>query len=265
MYDLDGSSLKYNLLRKAIKPLLHRCTAVSADLSHWLIHRIGIQKERVAHIYNGVDTQRFSPLCSPRPVVWPDGFAPPGTIVVGTVGRMQVVKDQLTLVRAFLHLLYAEPGLREHLRLVIVGEGPLRAQSQQLISAADAQSLAWLPGERSDIPEIMRAMDVFVLPSLAEGISNTILEAMASGLPVVATRVGGTPELVEEGQTGLLTPPSAPVEMAAAIRAYCVDRDMGRRHGQAGRKKVEATFSIDAMVQGYLSVYDAVKHGAQPR
>ena len=137
-------------------------------------------------------------------------------MIVGTVGRVEAIKDQLTLVRAFLHLINIDADARARLRLTVIGDGALREEARQLISAAGAESLAWLPGERNDIPELMRGMDLFVLPSLREGISNTILEAMASGIPVVATRIGGNPELVVEGETGMLVPPSDPIAMASA-------------------------------------------------
>jgi glycosyltransferase involved in cell wall biosynthesis len=142
--------------------------------------------------------------------------------------------------------------------LVIVGEGSLRSEAHRLLREGDAEHLCWLPGEREDIPEILRSLDLFVLPSLREGISNTILEAMASGVPVVATRVGGNPELVAEGETGLLVPPEDPVAMAEAIRTYLDRPDLLKAHGQAGRKRVEQNFSIEKMVNGYLAVYDSV-------
>jgi glycosyltransferase involved in cell wall biosynthesis len=126
------------------------------------------------------------------------------------------------------------------------------------LSAAAAESLAWLPGERHDVPELMRAFDVFALPSLGEGISNTVLEAMASGLPVVATQVGGNPELVEEGKTGTLVPPGDARALAAAARAYAEDPARASAHGAAGRRQAEAKFSIASMVAAYLGVYDAV-------
>lgn len=257
VYELHGTRLKYNLLRRALRPVVHRYIAVSADLAGWL-GRVVARDDRVAQIYNGVDIHRFHPRIGPRGEFGPNGFAPSGTVVVGAVGRMQTVKDQLTLVRAFLHLLKTEPSARECLRLVLVGDGPLRDASRRLLREADAEPLAWLPGERNDIPEMMRGFDLFVLPSLAEGISNTILEAMASGLPVIATRVGGNPELVEEGETGRLVPASDPIAMAEAIRSYLADRAQSTRQGQAGRRKVESRFSIEAMVRGYLAVYDAV-------
>jgi sugar transferase (PEP-CTERM/EpsH1 system associated) len=263
IYDLDGTSIKYNLLRRAIKPFVRRYIAVSVELTEWLVHTVGIDSRRVTQIYNGVDIQRFSPRVGPRPLLGPEGFASQDILVVGTVGRMHAVKDQLTLVRAFLHILTTVPQARAWLRLVLIGDGPLRQEASQLLQMAGAESLAWLPGERHDSPDIMRALDVFVLPSLREGISNTILEAMASGLPVVATRVGGNPELVEEGHTGQLVPPVDPVAMAEAICIYGHDRGLAVCHGRAGRQRVENQFSMVAMVNSYLAVYDAVLQGTR--
>jgi glycosyltransferase involved in cell wall biosynthesis len=108
------------------------------------------------------------------------------------------------------------------------------------------------------VPAIMRGLDLFVLPSLAEGISNTLLEAMASGLPVVATRVGGNPELMEEGITGSLVPPADPQALSAAIRDYVVNREMIRGHGASARRAVESRFGMEAMVKAYMGVYDSV-------
>jgi sugar transferase (PEP-CTERM/EpsH1 system associated) len=263
IYDLDGTNIKYNLLRRAIKPFVQHYIAVSVDLAEWLVHTVGADRRRVTQIYNGVDMQRFTPRVGPRPPLGPEGFASQATLVVGTVGRMHAVKDQLTLVRAFLHMLSTVPQARAWLRLVIIGDGPLREEARQLLHTASAESLAWLPGERQDGPDIMRALDVFVLPSLREGISNTILEAMASGLPVVATRVGGNPELVQEGHTGQLVPPADPVAMATAIWVYSRDRDLAVCHGRAGRQRVESHFSMAAMVNSYLAVYEAILQGTR--
>jgi glycosyltransferase involved in cell wall biosynthesis len=126
----------------------------------------------------------------------------------------------------------------------------------EMLREAGAEDLAWLPGERGDIPELMRAMDLFVLPSLGEGISNTILEAMSTGLPTVATRVGGNVELVGEGITGMLIPPDAPAAMMEAILKYYRNPDLIANHGKAARHQIETSFSMDAMTQGYLRVYD---------
>lgn len=260
VYDIDGANRKYNILRRVVKRFVHRYTAVSADLAQWLVGTVGVPPSRVHQIYNGVDIKRFCPRQAARQSIGPEGFMKPDSVVIGTVGRMQAVKDQLTLVRAFIHLLQIDPTARESVRLVLIGDGPLRHQAQCLLQQASADVLSWMPGERSDIPLLMQSLDIFVLPSLGEGISNTILEAMACGLPVVATRVGGSPELVEEGKTGLLVPPSSPVEMAQALRSYVTERRLMLRHGQAGRRKVLAQFSPQNMVGGYLATYDAVLH-----
>jgi len=258
VYDIDGSNRKYNILRRAIKPLIHRYITVSKDLAEWLTRTVGIPRVRIAQIYNGVDDRRFQPRKGASVALGPEGFLPADAFVIGTVGRMETVKNQLLLVRAFLRLLDLVPDARKRARLVIVGDGILREESLSLLRAAKAERLAWLPGERSDIPEIMRALNVFVLPSLAEGISNTILEAMASGLPIVATRVGGNPELVDAGETGQLVPPNDPEVMAKAFESYMLNPMQAFQHGQAGRKKIEAQFSMEAMITNYLSVYDAV-------
>lgn len=258
MYDLDGSNKRYNRLRKVIRPFVHQYTAVSADLALWLTQTTGIPAQQVTHVYNGVDARRFHPRIGPRLPLGPEGFAPANALVIGAVGRMQTVKDQLTLVRAFLHLLTGEPALRQRLRLVIIGDGPLRQEALRLLDAAGAAALAWLPGERADIPDLMRAFDLFVLPSLAEGISNTVLEAMATGLPVVATWVGGNVELVEDRRSGMLVPPANPEAMAVAIASYFMDEEQGSRHGRAGLRKIETQFSLEAMINGYRAVYDAV-------
>lgn len=261
IYDINGSNAKYNLLRKAIRPLIHRYIGLSADLTNWLVRTVGARTDRVIQIYNGVDVQRFHPRLGLRPAIGLQGFASENTLIVGTVGRMEAVKDQLTLVRAFIHLLACEPAARQYLRLVLIGDGRLREEARRLLREADIDHLSWLPGERSDIPELMRALDLFVLPSLAEGVSNTILEAMACGLPVIATSVGGNPELVIEGETGILVPPADPLAIAAAIRSYLEDKRRLTYHGQAGRKRAETHFSMQAMVNAYLEVYDGVLMG----
>ena len=179
----------------------------------------------------------------------------------GTVGRLETVKDQPNLVRAFIHLMPTVPKAGDRLRLVIVGDGSLRAEIERLLAEAHVQDQVWLAGSRDEVPELLRSLDLFVLPSRAEGISNTILEAMACGLPVVATEVGGNAELVAEGETGQWVPANDPVALAAAIRSYVNDPDRMQAHGAAGRREVEVRFSLEAMVTAYRAVYDAVLKG----
>jgi sugar transferase (PEP-CTERM/EpsH1 system associated) len=265
MYDLDGTNRKYNLLRKTIRPFVQHYIAVSVDLAQWLVGTIGASGDRVTQIYNGVDVEKFRPRDDTRTRFGGEGFLAANSFVVGTVGRMEPVKDQLNLVRAFVHLVQTNDETRKKLRLVMIGGGSLWKPAIEMLRNAQVEKLAWLPGERYDVPALMRSMDLFVLPSLREGISNTILEAMATGLPVVATRVGGNPELVKVGHTGELVPHSDSLRLAAAIDGYFREPEKAMRHGMLGRRSVEQRFSMESMVTGYLKTYDAIIQRKYPK
>ena len=254
--DLDGSRKRYQWLRRAYRPFVDQYVALSGDLAAYLQQRVGVPERRLAQIYNGVDIQRFHPAGEGRAGLPGSPFNDPALFVVGTVGRMQTVKAQTLLAGAFVRALALRPALRSRLRLVMVGEGPLRAEAQALLAAAGAADLAWLPGERADVPDVMRGLDCFVLPSLAEGISNTILEGMATSLPVLATRVGGNAELVVEGETGVTVPSSDIEAMAQALVILADDPGRAKAMGQAGRARVERQFSLPAMVSAYQGLYD---------
>lgn len=257
MHDLDGTSRKYRWLRKVFRPLIDQFIPLSVDLETYLHDRVGVPKERLTRICNGVDTELFHPTAGGRERLTEAGFDS-DAVVIGSIGRMETVKDPLNLVRAFLLLLEQQPKRRRYLRLVMIGGGSLHEHAKAMLSEAGADQLAWLPGPRPDIPHILRGIDVFVLPSLAEGISNTLLEAMASGLPVVATRVGGNSELAEDGRTARLVPRGNTNALADAIAGYIDAPDLRQRHGQAGRVRAETRFSVERMVEQYLEVYDRV-------
>jgi len=253
--DLDGSSRRYQRVRRLYSPFVSQYIALSRDLAGYLTGPVGIAAGRVTQIYNGVDAQRFTPAPQPGAIAGCP-FAAPAHWLVGTVGRMQTVKDQTLLARAFVRALALQPELRERLRLVMVGEGPLRAAAQQVLDEAGVAELAWLPGERSDVSDVMRGLSCFALPSLAEGISNTILEAMAAGLPVVATAVGGNAELVDHGRTGEIVPAGDADALAQALCRMAADPGRASAMGRAGRAEVERRFSLQAMVASYQRLYD---------
>ncbi|MCB1932295.1 MAG: TIGR03088 family PEP-CTERM/XrtA system glycosyltransferase [Candidatus Accumulibacter sp.] len=253
--DFDGSSKKGQWLRRLYRPFVTHYIALSRDLADYLTCRVGMSPSRVAQIYNGVDVQRFHPA-KQRQAIEGCPFSDAANWLVGTVGRMQIVKDQTTLAAAFIRALAVAPDLKTRLRLVMIGDGPLRARAQAMLEEAGLAALAWLPGQRDDVPEILRGLDCFVLPSLAEGVSNTILEAMASGLPVIATNVGGNGELIEAGVTGELVTVADPEAMARQIAALATDPQRARLAGLAGRARVEQQFSLQAMSQGYQGLYE---------
>lgn len=260
MGDLDGTNRKYRRIRRLYRPFVSQYVALSKDLERSLRGTIGDDTRPIAQIYNGVDTARFAPVPDVRARIGGCPFTDDDFWLVGTVGRLQQVKDQVTLAEAFVRAVKRGPA-RARMRLVIVGDGPLKARVEAVLDAAGMRQLAWLPGERDDVPEILSGLDCFALPSLAEGISNTILEAMACGLPVVATRVGGNPELVEHGMTGQLVPPANAEAMATALLHYFEDPVLARRHGRAGRHAVVQRFSLDRMVTDYLSLYQGLIAG----
>ena len=254
--DPGGTQRKYQLLRRAYSPFVNRYVALSGQIESYLTERVGIAASRVERICNGVDTLRFQPA-STRQAVAGSPFYESDVVVVGTVGRLQTVKDQLNLVRAVaIARAQGEAGAR--LRLVIAGDGPQRAEVEAEVAASGIGDITWLAGARSDVPEVMRALDIFALPSQAEGISNTILEAMASGLPVAATDVGGNAELVAAGETGALVPAQDPHAMAQALLRYTADAALRQSHGTAGRQRVERSFSIDNMVERYTRLYQSL-------
>ena len=262
-FDTDGRNRKYRWLRRLHRPLINHYVTVSRDLEGYLREAIRVPPKRITQIYNGVDVEAFHP--SPDGREGMDPYRDARYFVVGTVGRLQPVKDQVTLVRAMIELWRSDESARRWLRLALVGDGPLRAEAEELLRRENAVDYAWFAGARDDVPSMMRGLDLFVLPSRAEGISNTLLEAMASGLPVVATRVGGNPELMEEGRTGMLVPPMDPQAMAAAIGRYYSNREMARRQGAFAREIAVRRFGLDVMVTNYLNLYDRFSQSDKER
>jgi sugar transferase (PEP-CTERM/EpsH1 system associated) len=259
VYDLHGKHPKYLRYRRWMRPFVDRYVAVSRDIERWLIDRVGVPANRVQQIYNGVDTEAFRPRDAryTLPAGLPFGNRE-SLILIGTVGRLQAVKDPLNLVRAFIALVKQDSDLRERLRLMMVGDGPLGAEVARELESAGVAHLAWLPGARDDIPALLQTLDLLVLPSLNEGISNVILEAMATCLPVVATSVGGNGELVVAGSTGELVSVSSPEALASSIRGYALDPTRRAKHGQAARERAVKHFSLDRMAGQYLSMYESL-------
>ncbi|SDD47853.1 sugar transferase, PEP-CTERM/EpsH1 system associated [Massilia sp. PDC64] len=261
----DGGGIGARLLRRLLCPFIDHYIATSSDLEEWLVESVGAEPARVSQIANGVDSVQFHPRLGPAAAVGPPGFMHDGVFVVGSVGRMDAAGNQTTLVQAFLRLIASPHPAHQRLRLMLVGDGPGRAECQALLHRAGVAARAWLPGARADVPQLLRAMDLFVLPALVEDRSNAILQAMATGLPVVASAVGANTELVHPGFTGILVPPMSTELLAAAIADYCRIPDMAARHGARARSQVIARHSMPAMARDVLAVYDALTGSEAPR
>lgn len=246
--DPHGLNRRHNLLRRMVTPFVDRFIPVSGDLHRWLLKVVGTPPAKTLMINNGVDTEHYRP-----------GARQDALFVIGTVGRVQDVKHQAGLIDAFISLQALRPSDKGRLRLVIVGDGPLREQLEARVAQARLGDSVTLAGERNDIADLMRGFSVFALSSIAEGTPVTLLEAMACGLPVVSTAVGGIPELVQEGVTGYLVPADDPAAMAAALARYADDAQLCARHGAAGRARVDERYSVASMVQAYACLYDRLR------
>ncbi len=253
--DLDGTKLKPVVLRRLHSPFVDRYVTVSKHLERYLIERVGVRASRITQIHNGVDTDGFKPAAGGSRVALPPGFAGPDDLVIGTVGRLQPVKDQATLIRAFAAL-SRHDSVGASVRLVIVGDGPLRDELRGLVDSLGVAASTWMPGAVANVPEVMRSLDVFVLPSLQEGISNTILEAMATAVPVVATATGGNVELVEEGRSGRFFEPGDVGALTGLLAEYALRPDYRREQSALARQRALESFALPVMVAKYQAIYE---------
>ena len=252
--DPHGLNPKHNFLRRRLVPFVDRFIPVSEDLNRWLGDVVRIPAAKTLFIKNGVDTDRYAPGGTAAA----DAPFAAGDIVIGTVARVQDVKNHRALVDAFAQLRARLPGLAPHLKLAIVGDGPLLPAVRAQVAGLGLTDAVWLPGARADIAAVLRTFSIFALPSLAEGTPVSMLEAMACGLPVVASRVGGIPEVVDEGVQGLLVPVGDVGALADALARYAQDDSLRAAHGRAARARVEDRFSLRAMVAAYGALYDGL-------
>lgn len=299
VHDLGSGHAGLLRVRRLMRYFVHRQVALSRATHDYLRDRVGVPEAEIVEICNGVDTERFRPLARsrlddtyidngvlptdhtihpPHPLV---AFGAPAHWhahhpVIGFVGRLADVKHPNLLVDAFALLLGDQAGLvgrRDQATLplphppliAIIGDGPLRPSLEKRIAELGLGERVWLAGDRADVADLLPRLDLHVLPSLAEGINNTILEAMASGVPSVATQVGGNAELIEAERTGLLVPSNEAGELAAAMRRYLVDPALRRQHGQRARERVVANFSLDRMTAAYEDLYSTLLARRQPR
>jgi glycosyltransferase involved in cell wall biosynthesis len=219
--DPQGLNPKHNFLRRRLVPFVDRFVPVSDDLERWLGEVVRIPRVKTLFIKNGVD-------------------------------------NHACLVEAFARLRALLPDLAPRLKLSIVGDGPLLPAVRRQVAELGLQDAVWLPGARSDIKALLHSFSLFALPSLAEGTPVSLLEAMASGLPVVASHVGGIPEVVTNGEHGLLVPVGDADALAQALARYAREPELGLQHGRAGRARVEDRFSMRAMLASYGALYDGL-------
>lgn len=212
---------------------------VSADAADVAMHVEGVPASKIKMIHNGVELP---------PHVSIEARSPLRAVVVA---RLHPVKDHVTLIQAVRFVVDVEPAFR----LDVVGDGPCRSELETLTSQLRLTEYVRFLGERNDVQGILSEAGLFVLSSVSEGISLTVLEAMAASLPVVATEVGGTPEIVQDGRTGALVRPRDARAFATAILGIIRDPQNGQRMGREGRRIVEAHFDVSKVVESYERLY----------
>ena len=221
--------------------------AVSDAVRHVLIAS-GVPAQRVQTVHSGIDLHRFAAI-----QVAPALF-PAGTRVIGTVGHLAGQKGHRYLLEAIALLIRDEPRLG----VVMAGDGALRAALEAQAVALGITAHTCFTGFRHDILALMQSFEIFVFSSYFEGLGTAILDAMALGKPVVATRAGGIPEAVQDGITGLLVPPRDPQALADAVRYLLCHPEHVKAFGRAGRQRVEHYFTVEQMVCRTLEVYERV-------
>jgi glycosyltransferase involved in cell wall biosynthesis len=214
--------------------------------------RLDIPAKKLVAIPNGIRVDKFLPASvEARQRVRTVLGVAPDTRLAGFVGRLTWAKDHATMIRAFQRVQERLPDTV----LVLIGDGPLKLELKELAAAEGIASRVLFLGDRSDIPELLPGLDLFVMSSVTEGYSIALLEACASGLPIVATKVGGNAEIVQEGVNGNLVPEREPVEMANAIIALLADGERAEAMGRAGREWVLDQGSFRTMATRYTRIY----------
>lgn len=236
------------LLKGADDLLISECRS-SRD---YLVGRLGYDPARVRTIYNGVDIAGWPSSKLERRQKRLELRLTAEEFLIGTTGRLDDQKGHPVLIRA-VHLLKGQP-----LRCAILGEGPGRPALEKLIRRHHLERQVWLLGQRDDVTTWLSALDLFVLPSLWEGLPNSLLEAMAMGLPVVATAVDGVAEVIEDGKNGLLVPPRDPKALSRKILQLLQDPAARARLGEAAQKTITDRFGVLDMISSYEKTYAEV-------
>ena len=232
--------------------LLNAYVAVSLELTNYLREAVGIGQNKLVTILNGIDTGMFRPRSAVEiQIMKAELGLPADAEVIGTVCRLDPVKNLVYMIRSVQGLLHS----RRRIVYPIAGDGPDRGAIERAIENAGLQRKIRLLGERRDVERIMPVLDVFVLPSVSEGTSMTLLEAMASGVPVVASNVGGNRALVRHGRNGYLFPLAHPEELVAAVRNLLDDKQTAKRLGAQARTIADRELSFRTMYDKYEGLY----------
>jgi glycosyltransferase involved in cell wall biosynthesis len=245
-------------LRRTAGKLARAHVAVTPALARVALKSGDCDGPRMHVVPNGVDLTRFKPSRRARAQARLELGIPRDAWVVGTVGRLAPEKDQALLVDAM------ADQLDEHRQLVIVGDGPERASLAARVAATGRSRYVHMTGARADVQNLLAAFDAFALTSRTEGLPLVLLEAMAMGLPVVSTAVGGIPDLIEHRITGFLLPPGDVARLSRQLASLSLDFSLSRQVGEAARRMVLERYSLTRMASDYEALYKSLMRGRHP-
>ncbi|MFA5145950.1 MAG: glycosyltransferase [Candidatus Omnitrophota bacterium] len=252
--DYDSYHVKrWEFIEWALAKFTRRITAVAGSVKTHMIKRSGINSKKIEVVYNAIETERFDTGANKEKMrgelsIRQDEF------VIGNIARFYENKDHQTLLRAFKLVLEKIPNVY----LLLIGDGPLKYKIESFAGELKIPARIKFLGNRRDIPQLLKMMDLFVLSSKREGLPIVLLEAMASGLPIVATDVDGNGELVLHEETGFVVPPADPKELSAAILNLLTDRSKAKRMAARGKERVKNHFTFNSMVEKYEKIYEEV-------
>lgn len=249
---LGGLPLRRRLICRALYAIADQVCTVTGDLRDYHSKQSWLPAKRFRVIYNGVNTDQFSPRPELTMSLRAEFGLPMGRIIIGSVGRLVPIKNLKTLLQA------AEAVIHKghDVHVLIVGSGPELPNLQAHVAASPGITERVRFLEASDrVSDLLNSMDIFVLSSISEGMSNTILEAMASGLPVVVSRAGGNPELVEGGRVGRLFNPRDVEALASHLSELAGQAALRSKYGLAARQRAEDEFSLPVMIKNYRDLY----------
>ncbi|MFA6030811.1 MAG: glycosyltransferase [Elusimicrobiota bacterium] len=246
----DEVSLLVDRLLKGSDDLL---VAESESTRRHLVEKLGYKPEKVLRVYNGTDLAGCTPSSADRSRLRAELGVAEHEPLLGAVGRLDPQKGHVFLIEAVAKLRAIHP-----VKCVLLGDGPLRSALQDKVRQLGLEDAVFLPGEKSELPRWLSALDIFVQPSLWEGLPNALLEAMALGLPVVATRVDGIPEIVRHDVTGLLCDPKSSQALITPLGDLCSDDALRRRLGTAARTLMFENFKVSDMLDNYEKAYSRI-------
>jgi sugar transferase (PEP-CTERM/EpsH1 system associated) len=242
---------RYIFMERVLSRFVFKVVGVSDQTAHNMNKYVKIPLSKITTVVNGIDGAKYNTKFATDKKKAELGLAPQAP-VIGMIGRLVKEKGLEYLISALKTIIRSYPGIR----LVIVGQGVLQDHLKELVAQQGIQNYVVFTGSRLDTPQLYRVFDLFVLPSISEGLPMVLLEAMAAGCPIIATKVGGIPSLIQHGFNGSLVPPKDPDSLAEEIIKLLGDREKRKEYSENGQRIFKESYDVRIMTRKYESLYE---------